>query len=215
MWLLLFAAFTLPLYTVYRAVAATKRRVQVRTGVGVEGAMMERVLRGCSTDRVTACSGFVPSVSMQDVPVQGLLCVVRYLGRLTGRYDVSDAFMALQMDAALEPLAQVAERMRGKGDESEVTREDVQYVVNLTLSLYAPGCFGYLLGQSERTVVDDCYEGAVEWVFGHRGYKDLDLLEELGDIVWVRALRSNAARLRGGPSSAVDDAPLGPDDGGH
>ena len=215
MWVLLLAAFAFPLYTAYRTVAAAKRQVKVRTGIGVEGAMMERVLRGCSTDQVTACSGFVPSVSMQDVPVQGLVCVVRFLGRLTGRYDVSDAFTALQMDAALEPLTQVAERMCGRGDESEVTREDALYVVNLTLSLYVPGCFGYLLGQSERTVVDDCYEGAVEWVFGHRGYKDLDLLEELGDIVWVRALRSNAARLRGGPSSAVDDAPLGPDDGGH
>ena len=128
MWVLLLAAFTIPLYTVYRAVAATKRHVKVRTGVGVEGAMMERVLRGCSTDQVSACSGFVPSVSMQHVPVQGLVCVVRFLGRLTGRYDVSDAFTALQMDAALEPLTQVAERMRGK-DESEVTREDALYVV--------------------------------------------------------------------------------------
>lgn len=206
----LFVVFAVPLAVVYFASSEARERVYVRTGVEIEASIMERVLRGSRYDSVVVSSGFVPTAIKRGVPVQGLLPVVRFVSKVVGRFDNSDPFTALQLEACLEPLRDVVARVVLPGLETPVVaREDVEFATNTLLSLHITGCFGFLMGQSRRTVVDDCWHGAMEWLFRKREWKDADLMQELEDIVWMKEVvasipvHTNGGSCGGGGGGAV------------
>lgn len=184
MWFLLSLLFLVPCVVVYASVVEYNDRATIRTGVGIEAAIMERVLRGCPVGKVVIESGFMPSAAKHGSVVQGLLPVVRFVGAITRRYERHDAFAALQLDAALEPLRELVQRVHGD-DVPGVFREDVEFLVNTILTLQGGGSGEWLLGQERRTVVDDVWEGALEWVLAQRGRADADLLRLIEGVAWV------------------------------
>lgn len=204
----LLVVLAVPLLVVYFASSEVRERVYVRTGIEIEASIMERVLRGSRFDSVVVTSGYVPTATKGGVPVQGLLPVVRFVSKLVGRFDNSDAFTALQLEAGLEPLRDVVARVVPPGlGGACVAREDVEFATNTLLSLHITGCFGFLMGQSRRTVLDDCWHGAMEWIFAQREWKDLDLMHELDDIVWMKEVAAlvpvDSNRGSGGSGSSA------------
>lgn len=184
--------FMIPLVVVYYAVRETREHIFVRTGIGIEASIMERALRGIRYDRVTVCSGYVPTASKHGVSVQGLLPVLRFVGKLVGRFDTSDDFHTLQKEAALESLRTLVDRVKAKddGEVHIVLREDVAFAMNTVVSLSTPGC-PFLVGQRQRTVVDDCWQGVLEWLIANREEQDTDLVEDvrsLCDVSWFDEL---------------------------